>query len=270
MRLDSNNKAAAVKGSAYYCSKDPTHKTEMVPLGAMIDNVALVQKGGENGDANTYLVTKEFISSIDFRRPGYMKGDVNDLYDKNKNKISYFGTDKTIELSGKNVKALPVSGSNQGGTPSKFTDERMGGNIFTIDSITFGMEICLDHLYNTLQQGGAHHIQVQLIPSAGLNIGHKDCVANGIVFNVDGARGDTDLQLNVGVNPQVAAAASYDFSASRTYFPDSGKVVIYPPQALPWPTDVRSFTGVVTHKPLPKPPVPRKPLPPIPPPKVNN
>ena len=89
--------------------------------------------------------------------------------------------------------------------PSEFTDERMGGSIFTIDGVTLGLEICLDHAATTSSPAtgrldSAANIQVQLIPSAGMDIKHLQTVPGGIVFNVDGG------QPHVEVYGKTAAA----------------------------------------------------------------
>ncbi len=77
-----------------------------------------------------------------------------------------------------------------------------GGAIFTIDGITFGLEICLDHdegrLKDSPPQPGEPLIQVQLIPSCGMSIQPRSVVAikDGLVFNVDGfLRHHTAVQM---------------------------------------------------------------------------
>src|SRR5262249_13030788 len=89
---------------------------------------------------------------------------------------------------------------------TKFTDERMGGCIFTVDGVTVGLEVCLDHAATTSSNtsGRLNHaanIQVQLIPSAGMTIGSLRAVPGGIVFNVDGS--PPHVELIAGVNPEV-------------------------------------------------------------------
>jgi hypothetical protein len=70
-----------------------------------------------------------------------------------------------------------------------------GGSIFTIDNITFGLEVCLDHYKRRLAdytpQKGEPLPQIQLIPSEGANIVKNSIAveAGGIIFNVDGAYG---------------------------------------------------------------------------------
>jgi hypothetical protein len=74
---------------------------------------------------------------------------------------------------------------------SKFQDERMGGCVFTIDGITIGVEVCLDHDASKRKPSAgrldhAGNIQLQLIPSYGMSIKQLRTIDRGIVFNVDG------------------------------------------------------------------------------------
>ena len=69
-----------------------------------------------------------------------------------------------------------------------------GGGIFDFENLTLGVEICLDHLEQRLKKSrpskGAWEIQIQLIPSAGMDIKPDSVIASpgGYVFNVDGVR----------------------------------------------------------------------------------
>lgn len=139
------------------CTKGNTHDVGEAIFGAIIDNVALIQKGKTD-----HLIAKEFMSGIDF----------SDKHDG-------FGDYIRTTTNGK-LQARHNSG------PSKFQDERMGGGIFNIDGITFGMEVCLDHLQDRLKD--AKNLQVVLIPSAGMDINNIRTVRNGITFNADGLR----------------------------------------------------------------------------------
>jgi hypothetical protein len=76
--------------------------------------------------------------------------------------------------------------------------------VFTIDDITFGLEVCLDHGYSRLgdfyDKGvakGDPKVQILLIPSWGMSIGRGKvaCVPNGVVFNVDGGRSDSVVRV---------------------------------------------------------------------------
>ncbi|HEX2888501.1 hypothetical protein [Vineibacter terrae] len=214
----------------FECTGCPPGSVAEGRLGARIDNVALIQKGGESDFKNSYVIEKEYVSHIDFRRyasPQMLKDG--------KKKTGYDGVailkdwddDRRIELMGRAVKVLPVPGSRDvgGGTSSKFSDERMGGSIFTIDGIKFGLEICLDHLNAKIPAGTG--IQIQLVPSAGAYLNKLTCITNGIGFNVDGLSAKCDLQVNSSGTPTKLTATS---GAG----PGGGTIEIFAPQAIPY------------------------------------
>ncbi|MEH0018047.1 MAG: hypothetical protein V6Z89_00270 [Desulfobacter sp.] len=145
-------------------------------------NFSVVQKG--NGRiADSRVVMKEFKSGIDFI------GD----------RVRFDNPDwirpgKTIGLTDSDVKHLaPVSGPGSGKERQRRSYD--GNGIFELDGITFGMEVCLDHLESRLRKSpqnlGENMIQIQLIPSAGMEIKDQSIVAmkNGLVFNCDGSYG---------------------------------------------------------------------------------
>ena len=89
-----------------------------------------------------------------------------------------------------------------------------GGSVVTMDGITFGVEVCRDHLVKRLHnfyfgdpsanppvsRAAANRdprAQVQLIPSWGAWIDRKSicCVDNGLIFNVDGAEAKTAARI---------------------------------------------------------------------------
>ena len=156
------------------CRADPNHVLTDTVSGAAVDNMALIVK-----EKLVHLVAKELVSPVDYDpRPG-VKGQV---------------TVGSTELS---VNKYPVAGVKNAYTasdkPAKFDDERMGGSIFTIDGITFGCEVCLDHARSSKSTSngrleGAHGIQIQLIPSGGMSTSKFRTVENGVIFNVDGAQ----------------------------------------------------------------------------------
>ncbi len=204
-------------------------------LGARIENVALIQKGGEDTDKNSYLVDKEYVSHIDFRRnvtkKALQKGQKISGFD-NVAKLKDWDVDRRIELGGQTVKALPPSGSRDvgGGAPSKFADERMGGSIFTIDGIKFGLEICVDHTNARIGPGTG--IQIQLVPSAGASLERFACISQGIAFNVDG-QGDGTCNLRIndsGKTPEGSGTLSEDSGS----VPSGGNVVVYKPHPIPY------------------------------------
>ena len=143
--------------------------------------MALIKKG-----ADTHTVVKEYVSSVD-----YIKGEVNLTRLEN-------GREKTSKMH-----AILPQGSNRSRIVSKFQDERMGGGVFTIDGITFGLEICIDHAASATAVGipgrmseYANSIQILLIPSCGMNIMFESCIQDGIIFNVDGRKfGSSDVVI---------------------------------------------------------------------------
>lgn len=168
------------------CTKDPTHPTAEYTYGAFVENVALVKK-----EQDTHTVTKELVSGIDY---------VADKSHNIKNKVRVEGNvmdvNRTVQASGY------LAATN---VPTKFQDERMGGCIFTIDGITVGLEVCLDHAAKRSNRSGrlehAANIQVQLIPSAGMTVGKLRTIAGGVVFNVDGLT--PHVQVIGGAMPEV-------------------------------------------------------------------
>ena len=148
------------------CKNNAAHVLGTGTYGAEVQNVALIQKASD-----VHTVVKEYVSGID-----YFGHKVN---------VKRGTRKKPVYVT---KKAIVPAGSNWSRMASKFQDERMGGGIFTMDGITIGMEICLDHI----QSGGrlANHassIQILLIPSYGMDIGtNLHCTDRGIIFNVDG------------------------------------------------------------------------------------
>ena len=191
--------------------------TVKMPGGATeVFNIALVRKGGPDptpkaGEAprltdpdRELLVYKEYVSHIDYLR------DLNLPW-----------TQRRIQIHGDDARrVLPTEGSqdsfaSQTNRPGdKHAGESVseesksglgGGSIFTIDGITFGLEVCLDHYserldkyYKTPEMAGKPKPQIHLIPSWGMTIGEGPicCRDNGLIFNVDGARGDSIVRLN--------------------------------------------------------------------------
>jgi hypothetical protein len=179
------------------CQTDRNHKIVEVTDGAQIDNIAFVWKERE-----VHTVSKELVSHVDFVKN---KNEKN-LVTLRKEELSVLRHD----LAGDN----PYKAAS--GVASKFQDERMGGSIFTIDGVTFGLEVCLDHAASTRSKSAgrlnhAGNIQVQLIPSAGMDINALRTVAGGVVFNVDGST--PHVQAVGGGGPQ--QEVRYDFIDGR-------------------------------------------------------
>ncbi|QDE71106.1 hypothetical protein BHS09_31310 [Myxococcus xanthus] len=215
-----NKKAGFASGSA-----------ELVePKSTEIFNVVMVQKGwpapllsqGLKGAA----VYKEYVSAIDFVGPN--SHNANAWFDAT-------GLGRRIEVHGATDRlALPTEGSTDvpaaspnrvglGATwlnrPNRVGSEINlsgdgGGSVVTVDGVTLGLEVCLDHAMNRLDLfyhggnspvppfgpqapgavAGDPRVQVQLIPSFGMSIGRgklctwKGAPRPGLVFNVDGQR----------------------------------------------------------------------------------
>jgi hypothetical protein len=161
------------------------------PGAVEVFNVAFVQRGGPAGKGlREAVVYKEFISPIDF-----IGGDVKTFH-------AAGGKGRQGILGGgvAPVVLLPTAGSTDklASAPNPDRTEVTtsglgGGSIFTMDGITFGLEVCLDHAENRLHRHyvkktlGEPRVQIVLIPSWGMNIagGAVVGVENGLVFNVD-------------------------------------------------------------------------------------
>jgi hypothetical protein len=192
--------------------------TLLEPISTEVFNLALVQKGWpaplpSDHNLKAAVVYKEHVSSIDFWEEHEKKwGDPT-------------GKGRKIHIHGDSDRPmLPSAGASDDvlgkdllsehpstpewekkGTGMKHTVGSEinlsgigGGSVFTIDGITFGLEVCLDHAYSRLHKfynspqlkDGDPAVQVHLIPSWGMSIGHGAicCLNNGLVFNVDGER----------------------------------------------------------------------------------
>ncbi len=170
------------------CARGAGHNVQEGIYGATVDNVALIQKGKTD-----HLVAKEFRSGIDFRDRGA-------------------GAYVRIIGHGK-------LGARHDSGPSKFQDERMGGGVFNINGITFGMEVCLDHHKDKLKD--ASNLQILLIPSAGMSIEKLKTIMGGVTFNVDGLRADGKVLIRGGGGP---TAGLNGFSQALVGIPGNIKV----------------------------------------------
>ena len=193
------------------CAKDPTHPLHTGSFGAEVHNVALIKKG-----ADLHTVAKEYVSPVDY---------VND-------KVTLTRLQNgTMQTSPMNV--IAPQGSNSGRIVSKFQDERMGGGVFTIDGITFGLEICLDHAKSPTGIGVpgrmteyANSIQILLIPSCGMSIMFQPCIQNGIIFNVDGE--------NIGKSDVVIKGTAAKPAGKKSAVPGSqAEIEIFGPFPIP-------------------------------------
>lgn len=210
-------------------------------------NFTVVQKGsGTISDSRA--VMKEFKSGIDF------VGD----------KIVYTGSQwivaaATVGLTDSFVEHLsPVSGPGAGKERQSYDFD--GNSIFELDGITFGLEVCLDHAEQRLRKSpnkvGQNQIQIQLVPSAGMEICANAVVAmkGGLVFNCDGSYGlpgkspadahsslHKVTKMHVGANDAETTSLDPDHvlpvtavGGFDTYFAKGpGEVHIYPAQPIP-------------------------------------
>ncbi len=176
------------------------------PGSAEMVNVALVRKGGsgtpvkaDGGAQKELLVYKESISSVDFAGMDYNRGAFGNT---DRGAISLYGDPARRAKATVGADNSFSGSANKPGlnTPSgaRITETNRsglgGGSIFTMDGITFGLEVCLDQLnqklvnyFATAAVAGDPKIQVQLIPSCGMSItaGSECTVPDGIIFNVD-------------------------------------------------------------------------------------
>jgi hypothetical protein len=176
----------------------PNDAIELVePIASEVYNVAMVQRGGPaGGDAGLReaVIYKEQISWVDFN--GIYSGK-DDFWDKRK-----------IEIHNQVRTALPTTGStdklaqspNSQDNSSEFNATGLGGgSIFMAAGITFGLEVCRDHLVDRLGKyygdskasPGEPMVQVLLVPSMGASLDGGEVVGvdGALMFNVDGGKG---------------------------------------------------------------------------------
>ncbi|HSR13414.1 MAG TPA: hypothetical protein VLS90_18355, partial [Thermodesulfobacteriota bacterium] len=207
------------------CTKDKTHTgaKRVDDNKGMIDNIAFIRK-----EKFTHQVLKQLVSNVDYAKNAGGKFYVN--------------------LRGKELEVNRQADWAASNIPPKFQDERMGGSVFTIDGVTFGLEICLDHISTTTSNtdgrlDNAGNIQVQLIPSCGMTIGRLRTVSDGIVFNVDG--GTPHVQVvakgaTVGVHMDIGGGSKEwgldhslaNWGAADTFMASKGAKLVEEPQFL--------------------------------------
>lgn len=157
---------------------------------AEIYNIVPCQYGGfGGGDASdtARVVLKEALSDIDF-----INAPLRGLPD-GKDYEAFF-----LEMVSHLAPARPV------GEGSEVQFVNYGGEgVFDCCGLTWGVEVCLDHLVGRLRcSAGLPQLAVQLIPSCGMSIREENIALNtGWVFNVDG--------LNSGRHPAGEAGAAH-------------------------------------------------------------
>ncbi len=211
------------------------------PVATEVMNVALVQRGWPapalaGTGLKSAVVFKEYVSSIDYIRSCGGTGPDFDEADGSGRFVRIGKSSRRVVIPTSGARDLLASHVNAHGGSQTWTDPEGrvhvvgsevnlsgegGGSIVTIDNINFGIEICLDHAQHRLAsfyQGhavsGDPKTQVLLIPSWGMSIarGLNPTVANGLVFNVDGARADSvarvrDGKFSCDLHPQISATA---------------------------------------------------------------
>jgi hypothetical protein len=160
-------------------------------------NTALVQKGGA-GEEKSCVIIKDVMSDIDFSRQKSIEFDVasgqhyvikkkaapDNLWDEN---VDHLKAGKQ-----KGWWIFKKWDANQKAGKENQVANYSGLGIFEMEKITFGLEVCLDHALQRLKKSpppkGDNWIQVQLIPSAGMDPMTESIVAckHGWVFNCDG------------------------------------------------------------------------------------
>ncbi len=210
-------------------------------------NFALVQQGGvaTQGPAGARVVMKELMSGVDFIAANANPGGM---------------------LLG-DVAHLPASTSGGPGREQQQVNYD-GAGVFGLAGITWGLEVCLDHL-NTVhrlqsspQLPGENLIQLQLVPSCGMGIQVPSVIVEtgGYVFNCDGWRATRHSTLAQQVPPLVDVPLStstpvsaagiplqstspvQDVPISSLYANGAGVVNIYPARAIPAPQTVPGST----------------------------
>jgi hypothetical protein len=230
-------------------------------------NIAQVQRGGPgvpmNADGSRalkeLLVYKENVSSVDFAGIDY---GTDDFYRAQRHQAELDGVGS--------VRLFPTPGSRDvlsvhPNTPGTARDDGKGvaqaeqttestksglggGSIFTMDDITFGLEVCLDHgqkklrdYYDNAQApGGERKPQIQLIPSCGMSIVAAACVTN-LVFNVDARRHraskDSGASLLTALTPTKTPTVPSGITITE-FFRNEGELAFYEKQDIPPPTTV--------------------------------
>ncbi|WP_434626790.1 hypothetical protein [Chromobacterium sp. CV08] len=183
-------------------------------------NYALVQKGGFGsgegaGPAAAHAVIKQYLSGIDFIEHASLAGK---------------------GLSEEWVHHLQPEGDKRDERQSVPYD---GSAVFRLDGLSFGVEICLDHLNGRLARSlNRPVVDIQLIPSCGGYIKPSSVVARrgGYVFNCDGSDYPLCRLQKVGSGDLVAAKTLVlDAGSTRVgelFAAGIGRLVAYPAQDL--------------------------------------
>jgi hypothetical protein len=218
-------------------------------------NFSLVQAGGPDNSKGkgARIVMKKFKSHIDFIKqenaanPTPLSGPV--LFDQ----AVQHPTPYEPRWSLTELELGSVVGAEQ-----QQSDED-GGGIFDCQGVTFGMEICLDHLWSRLWQvqlPGQRMVQVQLVPSGGASIDDVNVIVGpgGMVFACDGMNSGAGIRpaalalqqgkkvvpvnLDADAKGADATAAALLFPPYLPQTPASGRIYAYPKAPIPAVTQV--------------------------------
>ena len=216
-----------VNGTALFATDKYENGTR---VGALLENYALVQKGGpKTEEHHDHVIAKEFPSHIDFKHPTI--GDLQ-WFDPTTSAANIGGTTRR-NIMPEGGRKDPVH--NSLGHPNvpqfKPVSELIGGVVFTMDGITFGLEVCRDHFLRRLAHSQeAGKVLIQLIPSAGMSIDDASiaCVQNGLIFNVDGITPHVMVKQRTATGPRARTSV-------MTANSGNGKIQIFDPQRIEWP-----------------------------------
>ncbi len=201
-----------------------------------ICNFALTQQGGlaAQGSDGARAVVKELKSGVDFIAGSASPGSL---------------------LLGE-VDHQP--GADSGGGKERQQASYDGAGIFDLAGLTWGTEICLDHLEGRLQRSpqmpGESLVQVQLVPSCGADIMPPAMIAQpgGYAFNVDGWRdGQAHTRLvRIGATqPDLPRRAPVPIAVTQVTLPQS------PPRTVTIGQIYAGGAGVLSvYEPVPAPP----------------
>lgn len=209
-------------------------------------NVALVQKGNA-GEEKSCVVVKDIMSGIDFTKK-------NETQIQSNKRFHITKTSTPDHLWHEDVDHMESDAQAEG--KEKQTSNYSGLGIFSMEGITFGLEICLDHAERRLRESppkaGENWIQIQLIPSAGMSPEVDAVVAceKGFVFNCDGEphtfvhevktefAGATDATLKTEMKPKWTKAIHTSKSAVKIFkqcFQGKAKLKLFQPKPIPQP-----------------------------------
>lgn len=198
-----------------------------IKTGILLENYGLVQRGGpKTQEHHDVIVAKEFPSHVDFQH-------------HNISNLAWFDKATTeADVAGVSTRNIMPEGGRKDPVQLPLAiaaSELVGGTIFTMDGITFGLEVCRDHYLGRLAHSPEHgKVQIQLVPSCGMAIEDNSvsCVADGIVFNVDGSTPHVQVRVNSNLIPDPTEEAHAVSGA--------GTVRLYEPARIPWPGLVRA------------------------------